>query len=129
MSFGIEGTTATVVSLALDASTLRQQAIAANIANVNTPGYRPVRVRFEEQLAALRSQLEGSGAVDSTALDGLQPAIEHEPLTADPSGGSAVQLDQEVAKLSTNALHYQVLLRALNRQLSIIGTAINDGKR
>jgi len=46
MSFGIEGTTAAVVTLALDAATMRQQAIAANIANVNTPGYRPVRVRF-----------------------------------------------------------------------------------
>jgi len=129
MSFGIEGTTAAVVTLALDAATLRQQAIAANIANVNTPGYRPVHVRFEEQLAALRSELRDAGALDPARLEAAQPAIEQEPVAPDATGGSAVALDQEVAKLSANTLHYQVLLRALNRQLSIIGTAINDGKR
>ncbi|HET7400190.1 MAG TPA: flagellar basal body rod protein FlgB [Usitatibacter sp.] len=129
MSFGIEGTTAAVVTLALDAATMRQQAIAANIANVNTPGYRPVRVRFEEQLATVRSELREAGALDPASLEGAQPAIEREPVAADPAGGSAVALDQEVAKLSANSLHYQVLLRALNRQLSIIGNAINDGKR
>jgi len=119
MSFGIEGTTAKVVTLALDAASLRQQAIAANIASANTPGYRPVRVSFEEQLSAL----------DAASLENVRPTIEPEPLAADPANGSAVALDQEVAKLSANTLHYQVLLRGLSRQLSILGAAINEGKR
>lgn len=119
MSFGIEAATSAVVSLALDAAALRQQAIAANIANANTPGYRPVRVRFEEHLSSL----------DPASLAGVRPTIEPEPLAGDPASGSAVALDQEVARLSANTLHYQVLLRGLSRQLSILGAAINEGKR
>ena len=129
MSFGIEGTTMNVVGLALDAASLRQQAIASNIANANTAGYQPLRVRFEQHLASLRAQLHSAGSVEEATLSSFRPTIEREAVSADPAGGSAVALDQEVAKLSANSLHYQVLLRGLNRQFAILGTAINEGKR
>ncbi len=126
----IEGTTAVAVGRALDAASLRQEAIAANIANANTPGYRPVRVRFEESLAALRSRLETTGSVEAADLERMHATVEPDPTAAaGANGGSMVALDQEVANLAANSLHYQVLLRGLNRQLSIIGAAINDGKR
>jgi flagellar basal-body rod protein FlgB len=126
----IEGATALAVARALDAASLRQDAIAANIANANTQGYRPVRVRFEEGLGALRSKLEASGRIEAADLESVHATVEPDPqATPGANGGSMVALDQEVGNLATNSLHYQVLLRALNRQLSIIGTAINDGKR
>ena len=126
----IEGATALAVGRALDAASLRQDAIAANIANANTPGYRPVRVRFEEGLGALRSELETSGRLEAADLEGMHATLEPDPAAAPGGGaGSMVALDQEVANLASNSLHYQVLLRALNRQLSILGAAINDGKR
>jgi flagellar basal-body rod protein FlgB len=132
MNPGIEGATAVAVGLALDVASLRQQAIAANIANANTPGYRPLRVRFEESLGALRAQLESSGRLDASALEGAHPTLERDPASPpDAASGtsSAVALDQEVAQLSSNSVQYQVLLRALNRQFAILGAAISEGKR
>jgi flagellar basal-body rod protein FlgB len=101
----IETSTVGAVALALDAALLRHQAIAANIANVNTAGYQPVRVSFEEHLGAQAPRLE---------------RVE---------GEAKVELDVEVAHLSANTVHYQALLRGLNKQFSILGTAINEGKR
>lgn len=43
---------------ALDGLSRRQQLIAANLANIDTPGYRPMSVDFE---SALRAELAGAG--------------------------------------------------------------------
>src|SRR4051812_35353868 len=48
----LSGVTTQLVSLALDASVLRHQAIANNIANGNNPGYAPIKVSFEDQLSS-----------------------------------------------------------------------------
>lgn len=121
----IHGATTALLSLALDAATMRQQAIAQNIANANTPGYQPVGVRFDDHFADARQTLQQGRSVDMASLSGMRPVISVEPGTA----GSAISLDMEVAKLSENALHHQVLLKALNRHLSIMSTAVNEGKR
>ena len=124
----IAGATTEAVKLALDASSLRHRAIANNIANANTPGYIPVRVNFEEQLAALRRTTEGSDEEVRSALQGVRSFIEQDT-TAAGHGGANVMLDMEVVKLSQNVVHYQTLLRGLGKQMSILSAAINEGKR
>lgn len=123
----IDSNTSALLSLALDAAGLRQQAIAHNIANANTPGFRPLAVSFEQRLAAEREGLAEGRKVALSSLADYRPTLE----MAEPNalGDSAVALDAEVAKLSENTLHHQVLLKALNRHFSIIGAAINEGKR
>lgn len=125
----IEVSTIQAVSLALDAASLRHQALATNIANVGTPNYRPLRVSFEEQLGALRAGLARGGTLDRSLIDSARPTLEREPLPAAGEAAGAIALDQQVAKISENAVHYQALLRALNKQFSILSAAINDGKR
>jgi flagellar basal-body rod protein FlgB len=125
---GITGATGEAVRLALDAASLRHQAIANNIANASTPGYTPLKVNFEEQLSAFRQAMDGSEADASSALQGVKGFIE-EDLAAAGRGASNVMLDMEVVKLSQNVVHYQSLLRALSNQLSIVSSAINEGKR
>lgn len=111
-----------LLSLALDAAGMRQQAIAHNIANANTPGYQRVGVSFENQLTALaRSQ---SGASPSLAsLGDVRPAF------VQVGDGEPVALDMEVAALSENTLHQQALLKALSKHFALLGSAINEGKR
>jgi flagellar basal-body rod protein FlgB len=53
-----------------------------------------------------------------------RPKIEYATGTEGP-----VQLDQELADMSETVLHHQALLKALNKQLELIGLAINEGKR
>ncbi len=123
MTQGIEGITTSVLSLALDAAVLRQQAIASNIANANTAGYVRQTVSFDRQLAAL-----GAGRRDPAQL----AQFAHTRLRIEPAGPNAtapVQLDMEVAQMAQNAAHYQALLKGIERQYAILSTAISDGKK
>jgi flagellar basal-body rod protein FlgB len=118
----IDSNTTALLSLALDAASMRQQAIAHNIANMNTPGYKPVSVSFEAHMSEARNALDQGRSVPRSAISNYQPMLEI-------AEAGEVSLDVEVAKLSENTLHHQVLLKALNRHFSIISTAISEGKR
>ena len=123
----LEAVTTATLSLALEAASRRQQAIAANIANAGTEGYTPVRLAFEAHLAEARQTLKDKGSVDPFALAGVR--MELEPVL-DASGQPAkVQLDVEVAEMARNAVQYQALTQGLSRHLSILAAAAADGKK
>ncbi|MGK5049011.1 flagellar basal body rod protein FlgB [Janthinobacterium sp. GB4P2] len=115
-----------MLSLALNASNMRQQAIANNIANANTPGYQRIGVNFESRMSEVKSGLRDGRTPALADLQYYQPLFEAAP---DSIAGDPVQLDMEVAGLSENTLHQQALIKALNKHLSILSTAINEGKR
>jgi flagellar basal-body rod protein FlgB len=122
----IDSSTSALLSLALDAAGMRQQAIAHNIANANTPGYQRISVSFESRLDALRDGRGNLGTPSLASLADFRPSFEYAaPLEA----GSSVSLDQEMAQLSENTLHHQALLKALSKHLSLMSVAINEGKR
>lgn len=111
-----------LLNLALDAAGMRQQAIAHNIANVNTPGYQRLGVSFESRLAEI-SRSHGGAAPSLASLGDVRPAF---MLAGE---GEPVALDMEVAALSENTLHQQALLKALTKHFALLGSAINEGKR
>jgi flagellar basal-body rod protein FlgB len=57
----MDSSTAVLMIKALDCLQARQVATAENIANANTPGYRPLRVSFEQALSDAAQQ--GDAAV------------------------------------------------------------------
>ena len=124
-----EAVTTQMLKLALDAASMNHQAIANNIANVNTPGYAPVRVNFEEQLAGLRETLEQGGRVKSDMLAGILPVMQREEALTDVSGDHTAALDMETAKLAENTVHYEALLKVAGMRMSMVNSAINEGKR
>ncbi len=123
MTEGLEAITTASLRLALDAASLRHQAISANIANANAIGYVRQSVNFEEQLAEVRSQLRSSGAIDSVNLFDIKPKLQSS------ATGEKIQLDVEVADLAQNNVQYQTLLKALSRHYSLLSSAISDGKK
>lgn len=122
-SSGIEALTLPALSLALDAAVMRQQVIASNIANAHTEGYVAQRVSFEAAMDAASGDVLRSS--DSTDL--RLTAYAYNATT--PSIDGAVRLDSEVAAMSQNGAHYQALLKALNRHLSVMASAVSEGKR
>jgi flagellar basal-body rod protein FlgB len=116
------GTTA-LLGLALDAAVMRHQAIAHNIANANTAGYRPLGVSFESRLGAVKDALARGTGVTPASVAAARPAVETAP------AAEAVRIDAEIARLSENTLHHQALLKMLNRHFSIVSAAIGEGKR
>lgn len=119
----IDNSTTAMLGLAIDASVMRQQAIAQNIANASTPDYKRVSVSFESRMAALASSAPG-GTPSLADLSNYRPTFEY---ASAQDGGIA--LDMELADMSETVLHHQVLLKALNKHLELIGLAINEGKR
>lgn len=116
------GTTAAIVGYALDGLSMRQAAIASNIANANAPGYRPVQVDFESTLAAL----VGNGMASERAVASLpKPTV---AASASPVVGGQ-GLDAQVVMLNQNVLRHQALITGLNKYLATVSTSINEGKR
>ncbi|MEP6501878.1 MAG: flagellar basal body protein [Betaproteobacteria bacterium] len=120
MTQSIEALTTNSLSLALDAASMRQQVIAANIANANVAGYTAKTVTFD---AVMASAFGGPHGASSATLDA------HVVPRLDADGrASAVQIDSEMAELSMNQLQYQTLIAGLNKHLSVLSVAIADGK-
>ena len=97
---------------------LRQTAIANNIANLETPGYRRIDVKFEELLA---KALGSPGAVD---LSEIQPQIYRPRQTPVDSNGNDVNLETEVGQMVKNALRHKTYIRLLNKKYSQIELAM-----
>lgn len=109
---------AILITKALDGLYARSQATAQNVANANSPGFRPVRVNFEEALrAAARQGPAALRSVDATVGQVPSGAAEGE-----------MRLDLELATASETGLRYAALLDLLGRQLQISRTAIRGGQ-
>ena len=102
---------------AIQGSALRHQALAENIANVNTPGYRRQDVDFHSALqAAMPGGTAALGAVPfSTQVDSAAPVRQD---------GNSVDIDVESANLAQNALEYEALAQVLRVRGDIIEIAI-----
>ena len=102
---------------AIQGSSLRHQAIAQNLANVNTPGYRRQDVDFHSALQA--AMPGGTEAVAATPIAAaVDPAA---PMRAD---GNSVDVDSEAANLAKNALEYEALAQVLRARGDIIEIAL-----
>ena len=85
----------------LDAIALRQNAIASNIANLETPGYKRLDVA-----PAFNSQLERACAArDPQQIAALQPqlAVDASAPTVSPDGNT-VNLESELLAMNKNSL-------------------------
>lgn len=111
-----------LLKTALDATSMRHQVTANNIANSSTENYQPLRVSFEDQL---RQEIAGShNSLRPDIATHVAPRVE-----VDPDASSGVSVDQEMVRMSQNFIHYQALLKALNGKLELANLAINDGRR
>ena len=85
----------------LDAVALRQEAIASNVANLETPGYKRVDLAPDFQAALDRATSSGNVQKLSTLKPFLAPDE-----TALPNGrdGNSVSLEKEMMMMSQNTL-------------------------
>jgi flagellar basal-body rod protein FlgB len=109
----LDSVTSAALTSALNGLSLRQQAIADNIANVNTPGYHAKRVQFENALSA--SVAAGNGTVQATT------SISEEPTQLN---GNNVNLDTETLSNVDTVLRYQFASQALNNEFTAVRTAL-----
>ena len=100
-------------------SSLRQAAIANNIANLGTPGYRRVAVAFEKRLAAA---IAGGQGVDlgELAKDMIRPGT-----TPVDANGNDVTLEMEIGEMVKNIGMQKTYLRLLARRYQKMESAMS----
>ena len=123
----LESVTTASLAKALEAASLRQQAIALNVANIDNAGHAPLRLAFEAQLDEARNSLRERGSVEPRDLELIRPALE---LDVDGAGIVApLQLDQQMADMARNAVHYQALAQGLSRHFAMLSAAAAEGRK
>jgi len=108
-----------VIEAGLKAEGVRQKAIASNVANLETPGYRSVDVRFEE---LLDKAMDNSGTMD---LQDIQAELYEPGSTPIQSNGNDVSLEVEIGKLVRNTLRQKTYVRLLQTQYRQMSLAID----
>lgn len=106
----------------LDVTVLRHEAIASNLANIETPNYKRLDVspnfesqlqqavasRDPEQIAAIQPEL----AVDTQAVSGR-------------NDGNTVQLETELLKLNQNMVEHSLETQLVTNRLATLRLAIS----
>ncbi|GMV66558.1 MAG: hypothetical protein AMXMBFR75_23540 [Candidatus Hinthialibacteria bacterium] len=122
-----------VIQSALDGYSARHRAIVNNIANVDTPGYQRVEIRFEERLkSALKASsaegiVSGDGVESSSlfeTLKHLSPTARTDFSTPVRADGSNVSIDREMAELAKNGGRMNALTELLIRNYRDLKTAV-----
>ncbi|MBL9186474.1 MAG: flagellar basal body rod protein FlgB [Opitutaceae bacterium] len=106
----------------LDASVLRQEAIATNIANAETPGFR--RIDLAPDFAVQLKARMAAGDFGKTA-DSIRPQLAADPLarTVRPDGNS-VELEHELMAMNRNAVEHDFLSEIVSNNLKRLKLAI-----
>jgi flagellar basal-body rod protein FlgB len=96
----------TAVKKMMDVSALRHAAIASNLANVSTPGYKRVDLSksFEDQLRATIKTRDADKIAEAnprTEVDTRTPSTR--------ADGNNVQIDSELLGLTKNTMNFNVL--------------------
>ncbi len=107
----------------LDASALRQEALAANIANLETPGYR--RIDLAPDFATqLKSRLD-DGTLGSAAAS-LKPSLAVDPFARIiRPDGNTVELEREMLEMNRNSVGYDFLTELVSRNIKQLKMAIS----
>jgi flagellar basal-body rod protein FlgB len=136
-------TTLTRLQESLDVRLVEHNVLAGNIANSDTPGYRPKDLDFSQAMAAAQqaSANDGLATTDARHLglngadanDGSRATNAATTLVREGGGGTAsfdgneVDVDRTMAGLAENALQYGASARAAGKKLAILRYVVSDG--
>lgn len=121
--FGQESLVA--ASGALDASVLRQQVIANNLANAETPGFKRQEVSFETSLAAaLEQQDEAGGPGAMQILLPTRPVVYTPADTSERQDGNNVNIESESVEMAINQLRFETLTESVTNYFRNLQAAI-----
>jgi flagellar basal-body rod protein FlgB len=105
----------------LDAAALRQEAIASNVANAETPGYRRLDVApaFSEQL---RAQM-ATGTLSTS--EPMAPQLAEDPTARSTRpDGNNVEIESELLAMNKNSVEYDYLTQVVSSNLKQLRMAI-----
>lgn len=127
--------TSAILQKALDGTWQRQRAISNNIANHETPGYKAIKVDFENSLDQEIRKLENSIPTKEKIIEGLETLkgseinVFSDNSTSNRADGNNVDLDLENIEMAKTQIQYQYLTRSMTDMFSRLRYAISEGKK
>jgi flagellar basal-body rod protein FlgB len=116
---GVFDTTQLGLEQAISGAALRQRAIANNIANANTAGYKRVDVDFHAALDQALSAPDPKAQLKKLTFDTTTDTS-----TSTRADGNNVDIDAEMANLSQNSLEYQSLVQVARARMQMLQIAM-----
>lgn len=138
-------TTLTRLQQSLDVRLVEHNVLAGNIANADTPAYRPKELDFSQAMAAAQQEANagvmaatderhmGVNGAASGNLNESSATTAATTLVRDGAGnspsidGNQVDLDRTMAGLAENSLQYGASARAAGKKLAILRYVVSDG--
>jgi len=102
---------------AIEGAAQRQTALASNLANANTPNFKPKDVDFHSALQAAFA----TGDRNAVSSAGFQTTTQTDVMRQD---GNGIDIDVESAKMAQNGLEYQALVQVARGRIDIIESAM-----
>jgi flagellar basal-body rod protein FlgB len=140
--FDLFGSTQRLLTASLHVHSARHSILTANVANADTPGYRPRDIDFARMLQTVVQPEEGSvgnqGGVTLVSTHPLHHQQHGFPLSESDSESTEgeealdrnqVDLDGEITRLVENTLQHETSLTLLSRTLGSLRYAISEGRR
>ncbi|MBW2632320.1 MAG: flagellar basal body rod protein FlgB [Deltaproteobacteria bacterium] len=121
------GKTIGMLSEALDFRAERHKVITSNIANIDTPNYRPKDIVFKEELESI---IDNKDRITMT-ISRHMPEQSNSAGKADfevIDSGERVNLDSEMAKLTENNLMHNLTVELLARKFRGLDTVLREAK-
>lgn len=112
---------AALMEKTLDALWLRQKVISNNIANVDTPGFKSLKVVFED---LLKDVLTEKTDIEKTDLPEAKVVQTND--TAIREDGNNVDIDKENLELYRVQIQYEYMIRKIASQFSKVKTVLTE---
>lgn len=105
----------------------RQSVLAGNVANVDTPGYRPLDLERVDPgtPGSLPLAMTSEGHLDASGVPGSTVSF----ADGDTAGadGNSVSLERELAKIDANRIRYTTTAELASRRLALLRYTAGDG--
>ncbi len=122
----------------LDLRAQRQKLLSSNIANQETPGYRAVDIKFEDELRKKEAASNGQAGVTLARTSALHipgasgiaggPAVLDRATDIEGYDMNSVGIEGEMVRLSENSLMYATSAKMLKSKFNILMAAIREGR-
>ena len=115
---------------ALNLRSQRQQLLASNIANADTPGYKARDIDFAKSLQQAVAGRDGPLRLARTspahlaAVAGTDAAVLYRTVMQPSVDDNTVDMDVERSQFADNAIHYEANLAFINGELKALLTAL-----
>lgn len=126
-----------MLGVAIRGTILRQNVIANNISNADTPNYQAMDVKFDSLLRHVMEEGIDDADIDLTpkphsliklaGLDDSRDSVElvYETESNDKLDDNTVDIDREMTKLAQNQISHHAFVKLLNAKFNMLKTAIN----